>query len=143
MLEARRQMKSAGRPLTKQEVQRVLDYHDTLWSRLTASDTAGLTWADIPWPMWKSPSTPDDISSALISAYVLSPLSNKSSKSSKDRVKEHIKKWHPDRFETQHLVRVTESEKEKVKQGAGNVTRYLNDLLKKENENSSSVNIFD
>ena len=95
--------------------------------------------------MARPPATPDDISSAMISAYMHSPCwpDKEKSKTSKDRIKDHMKKWLPDRFETKHLIKVTEDEREKVKQGAGNVARNLSDLLRKENENnSSSSNIF-
>ena len=94
--------------------------------------------------MARPPATPDDISSAMISAYMHSPCwpDKDKSKTSKDRIKEHMKKWHPDLFETKHLTKVTEDEREKVKQRAGNVARYLNDLLRNENENSSSSNLF-
>ncbi len=80
----------------------------------------------------------------MISAYMNSPCwpDKEKSKTSKDRIKDHMKKWHPDRFETKHLIKVTEDEREIVKQGAGNVARYLSDLLRKENENSSSSNLF-
>ena len=55
-------------------------------------------------------------------------------KKTKDRIKDQMKKWHPDRFETKYLPRVQDRWKETVKQGAGNVTRHLGDLLRKENE---------
>ncbi|KAF8908610.1 hypothetical protein CPB84DRAFT_1843500 [Gymnopilus junonius] len=141
-IEAERQMRAAGKPLSREDVQRAFEHHDRLWTRLPTIDE--LTWNDFPWPMLKAPSNPDDISSALISAYFQSPLwpDKEKSKTPKDRIKEHVRRWHPDRFETKVLPRVVDSEKEKVKSGAGNVARYLNDLLRKENENSSSVNIF-
>jgi hypothetical protein len=63
------------------------------------------------------------------------------SRTPKDRIKEHIKRWHPDRFETKLLPKVVEDEREKVKYGAGNVARYLSDLLRKENE-SNNYNMF-
>ncbi|PPQ67746.1 hypothetical protein CVT26_007034 [Gymnopilus dilepis] len=141
-IEAERQMRAAGRPLTREDVQRVFEHHERQWARLPSLEE--LTWNDFPWPMLKPPSNPDEISSALISAYFQSPLwpDKDKSKTPKDRIKDHVRRWHPDRFETKMLPRVGESEKEKVKAGAGNVARYLNDLLRKENENSSSVNIF-
>ena len=61
------------------------------------------------------------------------------SRTPKDRSKQHIKRWHPDRFETKLLPKVAENEREKVKQGAGNVARYLSDLLRKENESNHNI----
>ena len=90
--------------------------------------------------MVEVPASPDDISSVVISAYMYSQCwpDRSQSKSFKNRIKDHIKKWHPDRFETIYLIKVTESEREKVKRGAENVARYLSDLLR-ENSGSSDL----
>jgi hypothetical protein len=62
------------------------------------------------------------------------------SRTPKDRIKEHIKRWHPDRFETMLLPKVAENEREKVKQGAGTVARYLSQRsLRKENESNHNI----
>jgi len=37
------------------------------------------------------------------------------------------------------LPKVVEDEREKVKHGAGNVARYLSDLLRKENESNNNI----
>ena len=54
-------------------------------------------------------------------------------KSAKNRIKGSLKRWHPDRFDNRCLVRVIDSEKERVKVASGIVARYLNELLRKEN----------
>ncbi|KAJ3491284.1 hypothetical protein NLJ89_g11351 [Agrocybe chaxingu] len=140
-IEAERQLRSAGKPLGREDIQRVFEHHEKQWARLPALPE--LTWADFPWPMMKPPQTPDDISAILITAYFQSPLwpEKDKGKTPKDRIKDHMKRWHPDRFESKTLPRVVEAEKEKVKQGAGNVARHLNDLLRKENEGSGN-NLF-
>ncbi|KAF9475418.1 hypothetical protein BDN70DRAFT_864944 [Pholiota conissans] len=134
-------MRSAGRPLSRDETQRLIEKHERLWTQLP--DKVDSVWNDFPWPMLKPPATPDDITANHVTAYMRSPCwLDSDKKSTKDRVKEHMKRWHPDRFETKYLPKVVESEKDRVKQGAGNVARLLSDLLRKENENSSSSNIF-
>ncbi|KAF9471290.1 hypothetical protein BDN70DRAFT_770265, partial [Pholiota conissans] len=50
-------------------------------------------------------------------------------KSTKERINEHMKEWQSDHFETKYLPRVVESEKDRVKQGVGNVARLLSNLL--------------
>jgi len=98
--------------------------------------------------MAKQPSNPDDMSLLQISAYIQSPLYTEKDKSRTpyDRInlKEHIKRWHPlaDRFETKLLPNVVEDERENVKHGAGNVARYLSDLLRRESESNNNLNIF-
>ena len=140
-LEAERQLKSAGRPLSREELQRVFDHHERLWTRLNTLDE--LSWNDFPWPMIRHPSNLDDMSLSQISAYIQSPLypDEDKTRTPKDRIKEHIERWQPDRFGTKLLPKVVEDEREKVKHGAGNVARYLSDLLRKENE-SNNNNIF-
>lgn len=54
-------------------------------------------------------------------------------KSAKNRIKDSLKRWHPDRFGNRCLARVIDSEKERVKVASGIVVRYLNELLRKEN----------
>ena len=111
---------------------RVFEHHERLWSRLNTLNS--LTWDDFPWPMVKQPSNPNDMSLSLISAYIHSPFYLDKSRALKDRIKDHIKRWHPDSFEAKLLRKVVESEKEKVKLGAGNIAKYLSNLLETERE---------
>ncbi|KAJ8691928.1 hypothetical protein PTI98_011447 [Pleurotus ostreatus] len=120
-----------GRILTKDEVHRLFQTHETQWSRLTTLEE--LTWDSFPWPMLKKPVSSEEITPAAVSAYVLSPHYPDKTKSDKDRIKEYIRRWHPDRFETKYLVRVVEDDRERVKEGAGTVVRNLNDLLTRTN----------
>lgn len=114
--------------MTKEEVMQLFDEHERRWARLTSMDY--LTWNSFPWPVLRPPKEPDDLTVYAIDAYVLSPHNPKDAgKSSKDRIKEHIRRWHPDRFETKLLCKVRDDEREKVKQGAGLVARNLNELL--------------
>ena len=82
--------------------------------------------------MTRHPSNPDDMSLSQISAYIQSPLypDKDKTRTPQNRIKEHIKRWHPERFRTKLLPKVVEDEREKVKHGAGNVARYLSDLLR-------------
>ena len=144
-MEAERLLKSVCRPLSREdsELQRVFELHEGLWTRLRLNTLYELSWNDFPWPMARQPSNPDDMSMSQIDAYIQSPLfpDMDKSRTPKDRIKEHIKRWHPDRFETKLLPKVVEDEREKVKLGAGKVARYLGDLLRKENERNN-YNIF-
>ncbi|KII84661.1 hypothetical protein PLICRDRAFT_46053 [Plicaturopsis crispa FD-325 SS-3] len=80
--------------------------------------------------MLKRPNSVEELTTLAITEYILSPLyPGDKTKSAKDRVKEQIRRWHPDRFDTQMLPRVVETQKEKVKEGAGLVTRGLSGLL--------------
>ncbi|KAI0263125.1 hypothetical protein BC834DRAFT_793434, partial [Gloeopeniophorella convolvens] len=98
------------------------------WRQLKGSDNLG--WNSFAWPVFKRPSDPEEMNTMSISAYVLSKYApDANTKTPKDRIKEHLKRWHPDKFETRILPRVVEEERERVKAGAGAVVRGLNELL--------------
>ncbi|KAJ3732916.1 hypothetical protein DFJ43DRAFT_996252, partial [Lentinula guzmanii] len=102
-----------------------------LWEKLP--EYSELRWDFFPWPMINKPSSPEDITYAAIHAYLTSPHHPDKDKHQRDRVKEQIRKWHPDRFETKLLPKVIEEDKAEVKEGAGTVVRHLNNLLTKSN----------
>ncbi|KAI0795682.1 hypothetical protein C8Q75DRAFT_711719 [Abortiporus biennis] len=112
--------------MTKEDVLNLFDEHDRQWKRLPTLDI--LTWNSFPWPTLRKPHTVEDLSTTAMSAYVLNPHAP-GDKSDKDRIKEHIRRWHPDRFETKLLPKVRADEQEMVKEGAGVVARNLNELL--------------
>src|SRR6202011_5548704 len=108
----------AGKILSKEDVLQLFNTHERQWATLPSS--AVLYWYSFPWPVWKPPKEPDDLTSFHISAYVLSQYyPGDKSKSSKDRIKEHIRRWYPDRFETKYLPKVIQEDREKVQEGAG------------------------
>ncbi|KAI0634952.1 hypothetical protein C8Q77DRAFT_1054803 [Trametes polyzona] len=112
--------------MSKEEVVRLFEEHERRWTRLANMDV--LSWHSFPWPMLKSPSDPEQVTYPEVQAYVLSPH-HPGDKAPKERIKDYLRKWHPDRFETKVLPKVREEEREKVKEGAGAVARHLNKLL--------------
>ena len=124
--------KETGRPPGKEDMAKLFERNEKAWIGLTTMDS--LRWTDFPWPMTRKPNTPEEINTAAIEAYVLSPQYPDKSRSEKDRIKDFIKRLHPDRFETKLLIKVLDEEKEKVREGAGSVVRSLNDLLAKRND---------
>jgi hypothetical protein len=127
-------LSKAGKILNKQDVIKLFEHHRGQWDKLQMS--TALKWDDFPWPVFKHPSGPDDVTTPGITAYMLSPL-HPADKSPKDRIKENIRRWHPDRFETQLLTKVKESDRDSVREAAGTVVRTLNDLLRSSTQDSS------
>ncbi|TFK41724.1 hypothetical protein BDQ12DRAFT_567470, partial [Crucibulum laeve] len=117
--------------LTKEEITQVFETHERQWTKLATMDE--LHWRDLPWPMIKRPANPEEITMTAISGYVQSVQYPDQSKPTKDRLKDHIRRWHPDRFETKLLLKVSEDERDMVKDGAGAVVRCLNELLTRSN----------
>jgi hypothetical protein len=129
-LERERQAKmaTAGRIPTKDEVIRLFATHERQWSMLP--NQGDLRWDSFPWPMLKMANNPTDLTEGAIGAYVGSPFHpGDKSKSMKERIKDHIRRWHPDRFDTRLLPKVVEEERAIVKEGAGAVVRSLTNLL--------------
>ncbi|KIJ61473.1 hypothetical protein HYDPIDRAFT_96507 [Hydnomerulius pinastri MD-312] len=108
--------------MSKQEVTKLFEAHQNQWEKIRNVEV--LVWEDFPWPMFKQPSSPEDLTTAAVQAYVLYPHQR-----AQREIREDIRKWHPDRFNPRYLSRIKESEKEKVCEGAGSVVRILNDLL--------------
>ncbi|KAF8876850.1 hypothetical protein BD779DRAFT_1559383 [Infundibulicybe gibba] len=88
-----------------------------------------LRWNMFPWPMLDEPSNLEDITLVLVSEYVHSPLYPDQDKSVKERVRDQLKRWHPDRFDAPFLHKVRTVEREEVRAGAGLVTRHLTCIL--------------
>ncbi|KAI9058062.1 hypothetical protein FKP32DRAFT_1688936 [Trametes sanguinea] len=126
LAQQRRAGDQANRQLTKEEVIKLFQDHERRWNVL--AEATQLAWESFPWPMLKAPSQPEDLTYAAVQAYVLSPH-HPVDKAPKDRVKDYLRRWHPDRFETKLLPKVLPAAREKVKEGAGTVARHLNKIL--------------
>ncbi|KAI0252992.1 hypothetical protein BJV78DRAFT_1198379 [Lactifluus subvellereus] len=129
-LESEQQAKSV-KMLSREDLIRLFENHENKWRQLKDGDK-DLGWNSFAWPVFKRPSEPEEMTTPAIGAYVLSRYApGASSKNSKDRIKDHIKRWHPDKVEIRILPRVVEEEREKVKAGAEAVMRGLKELLDK------------
>ncbi|KAF9448604.1 hypothetical protein P691DRAFT_669125, partial [Macrolepiota fuliginosa MF-IS2] len=106
----------------------IYQQHDRQW--LTSLDRDELHWDHFPWPMFTQPGAPSDITGGAILAYLKSNYypGGDSSGDLKDRIKDQMKKWHPDRLD-KLLLKVVESQKESVELGAEAVVGHLYYLL--------------
>ena len=122
--------------LSEEEYESLVIFHDQQWDWITS--LPHLQWTDFPWPVlsFSSPTKKEDITLEAVADYVFAPLRLHYDRAmSKERLKEIIRRWHPDRFEVKYLARVVNlHEREMVREGAGMVVRFLNDLLGKWND---------
>ena len=122
--------KRADGPLSDEDAVKLLLFHDQQWSYI--AEYTSLHWSDFPWPVliFAGPKNPDDLTLDAFSAYIALEFSLQGDKAGlKQRLREYMKKWHPDRFEGRYLKKVPEGrERERVGRGAGIVTRFLTDL---------------
>lgn len=103
------------------------------WRSLCSGANAqDLTFASIPWPMESQPTSALDINGDAIRKFLLSPL-HSANKPAKQRLREQLLRYHPDRFESRILRRVSESDRASVKQAVNTVAQCLNDALAQQN----------
>lgn len=117
--------------MTKESMRQAYETNERMWTALSSKPT--LVWDDFPWPIFRKALTAEDITTTAIESYICSQHYPDKTKSEKDRIKEYIRRWHPDRFETKLLVKVADGERDKVREAAGSVVRSLNDLLARKN----------
>lgn len=111
-----------------QRIRGAWERYEERWRNANAQQNDNLTFASIPWPMELQPRSAADISSEAIKSFVLSPL-HSASKLPKQRLREQLLRFHPDRFEGRWLGRVRESDREEVRKAINDVARYLNEAL--------------
>ena len=122
--------------LSEEEYESLVISHDQQWDAINS--LPHLQWADFPWPLlsFSNATKKEDLTLEAVADYVFAPLRLHHDRAmSKERLKEIIRRWHPDRFEVKYLTRVVNlHEREMVREGAGMVVRFLNDLLGKWND---------
>ncbi|RXW22731.1 hypothetical protein EST38_g3116 [Candolleomyces aberdarensis] len=133
---ARRRAARNAANLTKDEMAKLFEKNEKMWPGLSSKDT--LRWTDFPWPVTRMPSTPEDITILAVKAYILSPLYPDKSRSEKDRIKDYIRRWNPDRLQMKIFAKVLEEEKVDVREGVGAVVRSLVKLLRVADRSSAA-----
>ena len=122
--------------LSEEEYENLVIFHDQQWDYINS--LPHLQWTDFPWPVlsFSNSTKKEDLTLEAVEDYVFAPLRLHHDRAmSKERLKEIIRRWHPDRFEVKYLTRVVNlHEREMVREGAGMVVRFLNDLLGKWND---------
>ncbi|KAI0090585.1 hypothetical protein BDY19DRAFT_904888 [Irpex rosettiformis] len=132
--------------------------YEVCWKQLLSTaessqdDRAELCFEDIPWPalvMDVGPSLGgkdkcktilevDDINMEAVTAFLLpgGRLPDSSTKDEeiikkerRDKLRETMLRFHPDKFEGRIMSRIRESDKEAVREAVGRVARVINDLL--------------
>ena len=105
------------------------------------SETLGFD--DIPWPVTaaqqqrlkKRGSVPrrtitvEELTAEAITAFLLPPDKELDREKRKEKLRESILRFHPDKFEGRFMRFVKEGDREKVTEGIGQVSRVLNSLM--------------
>jgi hypothetical protein len=123
--------------------------YEKRWKELIAGRKHLLGFQDIPWPVYEAQSSRnskrthfllsvDHLTPDAISVFVLpGPSSTAGPKISdeiekkdrRDRLRETMLRFHPDKFEGRVMAHVRKGDEEKVREGVGRVARALNGLM--------------
>jgi hypothetical protein len=97
-----------------QEQLQTFQRHRSLWKNLDTLKS--VTWDCFPWPVFHPLVTPEDLKQDDVAVYLqlLHPFEEDKYPTAEEHVKEHVRRWHPDRLEAKVLDRVVENDKEKV-----------------------------
>ncbi|KAH8078032.1 hypothetical protein BXZ70DRAFT_688017 [Cristinia sonorae] len=126
----RQRLKAARDEAEKEAWRRYEEGWNALNPTSSSETTTPLTFNTIPWPLVSPPSKLDDITAARVAMFLLSS-NHSDGLSRKERMKNALRRWHPDRF-GRILARVIDEEKKDVEEGAGIIVRCLNNLMERE-----------
>jgi hypothetical protein len=104
-------------------------------SRRDETNQLELSFTDVPWPVLpgsaKQGVVLDDLLPEAIERFIVPPTTpgEDSQKFRKDRLRETMLRFHPDKFEARVLHFVRESDREVVNEGVGKVVRAITQLL--------------
>ncbi|KZP00583.1 hypothetical protein CALVIDRAFT_461595, partial [Calocera viscosa TUFC12733] len=96
------------------------------WTRL--GELESVKWEDVPWPVYGYPASPEALTGEGMREFLLS-RSHSEGKGKRERQREALLRWHPDKFEGRWMGKVrTEAERERIRRGVGVVVRFLGEL---------------
>ncbi len=138
--EDRRQRRRARDQLREAESR---ELYDAMWKALLApgdADDKMLRFEDIPWPVMVSVMkdsgrvTIADLTTDAISTFLLPPTAggldvDALKKDRKEKLRETMLRFHPDKFEGRIMKHVRDADRELVKEGVGIVARTINALM--------------
>ncbi|TFY71266.1 hypothetical protein EVG20_g1760, partial [Dentipellis fragilis] len=96
--------------------------HDSLWAYISGSP---LKFNMIGWPVTNGAKSLEDLTPSAIRIFVLDSRYAQG-KSDRDRVREAIRTWHPDKFNQRLAGRIAEEDRASIKEGVDIVSKCLN-----------------
>jgi hypothetical protein len=107
--------------------------YDARWTQLRAdrAEPGELAFTDLPWPSYpppRLPLSPEALSKQAISTFLLSPL-HSIGKPRKQRLREALLLYHPDRFVAKWMGLVRQRDAAPVQEAVGRVARVLTGLV--------------
>ncbi|KAG8711490.1 hypothetical protein FRC11_002670 [Ceratobasidium sp. 423] len=92
-----------------------------------------LTFYDIPWPVSMPARSFEELQSAAIEKFLLSPC-HSTTKTRKMRLRAALMQWHPDKFAQRFVDRIEESHRTAILTAVNSVARTITELMNKETD---------
>jgi len=109
------------------------DYYEARWATCTAGipPEEPFRFRDIPWPVFDVPDGIDGLGKEHIIDFLEEGIGKEGEerKTRKERIREALLRWHPDKFEGKMGSRLDRTEKDTILGGVGIVARCLNDMM--------------
>ncbi|EUC61026.1 hypothetical protein RSOL_380550 [Rhizoctonia solani AG-3 Rhs1AP] len=113
-----------------QQARQAWQRYEDHWAEISNSDApARLTFQTIPWPVFSQPSSISQLNSRTIGAFLLSSLHDGGGSTRRDRIRNAMRLWHPDKWVGRYMNRVDPRHAQAVKDGVNAVARALTELL--------------
>ncbi|KAB5591429.1 hypothetical protein CTheo_5146 [Ceratobasidium theobromae] len=104
--------------------------YEEQWTSLSTSNTpVRLTFHNIPWPVFTPPTSISHLNSRTIGAFVLSSLHDGGGSTRRERIRNAMRLWHPDKWMGRYMTKVDPRHAQAVKDGVNAVARALTELL--------------
>lgn len=115
------------------------EQYETRWKALLAGegDEDSLLFRDIPWPCLQAYGKSsasfslEELTAESVSTFLFDSIQDSDvDKAKRDKLRETLLRFHPDKFEGRVMSRVKFVDKERVQEAVGIVVRILNELSK-------------
>lgn len=104
--------------------------YEERWASLSSSNApVRLTFHNIPWPVFSPPASISHLNSRTIGAFVLSSLHEGGGSTRRERIRNAMRLWHPDKWIGRYLTKVDPRHEQVVRDGVNAVARALTELL--------------
>jgi hypothetical protein len=90
-----------------------------------------LTFVELPWPTYPPPTRPDALTKEAVSSFLLSP-NHSPEKSRKQRIRDALLAYHPDRYFGRYMMAIEPSHRTAVRDAVVKITTMLNALAEDE-----------
>ncbi|QRV81956.1 hypothetical protein RhiJN_09971 [Ceratobasidium sp. AG-Ba] len=103
--------------------------YEERWAAISNNDSVRLNFHNIPWPVFSPPQQVSQLNTRTIGAFILSSLHEGGGGTRRERVRNAMRLWHPDKWMARHMAKVDPRHAQVVRDGVNAVAGALTELL--------------